>query len=139
MLHACVGIKAETKEMAGKFRDAVKQNPDEPELLNNYAWLLASNPDAAVRDGPEAVRLATHACELAHYRVIAYVDTLAMAYAEAGQFDEATKNAYAALQMASKAGDQASMDKNRQMLESFRVRQPYYEIPGQSAGAIPGQ
>jgi len=136
LLHACVGIKTETEEMAVKLRDAAKQNPDVPEALNNYAWLLAANPDATVRDGNEAVRLATHACDLTHYQVIAYVNTLALAYAEAGRFDEAIKTAQTAREMASKAGDQALMDKNQQMIESFQVRQPYYEIPGQNAGAL---
>ncbi len=52
----------------------------------DLAWLLATCPDARVRDGRRAVSLARHALELAR----AHPDlpeTLAAAYAEAGNFE----------------------------------------------------
>jgi tetratricopeptide (TPR) repeat protein len=55
----------------------------------NLAWVLATSPDASVRDGSRAVQLATRAVELTHHRSLEAVDTLAAAYAEVGRFEDA--------------------------------------------------
>jgi tetratricopeptide (TPR) repeat protein len=57
--------------------------------LNEHAWRRATYPVAKLRNGPEAVENATKACELANWKVAACVDTLAAAYAEAGDFASA--------------------------------------------------
>jgi len=72
--------------------------------LNNLAWVLATCPDAGLRNGPEAVRLAGHACELTHYGRPLFIGTLAAAYAEAGRFPEAVTTAEKAEQLATSAG-----------------------------------
>jgi len=58
---------------------------------NGLAWILATCPEEKFRDGEKAVRHATRACELGGWKVAAYLDTLAAAYAEAGRFEEAAK------------------------------------------------
>ncbi len=50
------------------YRLALKTHPNMSELLNNLAWLLATCPDASLRNGPEAVEIAEKACQLAHYK-----------------------------------------------------------------------
>jgi hypothetical protein len=50
------------------------------------AWLKATCPDAAFRDGKGAVKLAKRACELTGDREGMCLDTLAAAHAEAGDF-----------------------------------------------------
>ena len=67
----------------------MKAQPDQEGVLNNLAWLLASCPNAAFRNGPEAVRLATRACESTGYAKPLLIGTLAAAQAEAGRFDDA--------------------------------------------------
>ena len=42
------------------FQEAVRLAPDSPLALNGLAWFLATYPDATLRNGPEAVRLAEH-------------------------------------------------------------------------------
>ena len=51
-----------------RYRRALQIHPDLPDLLNNLAWLLATCPDASLRNGPQAVRHAENACELTHYQ-----------------------------------------------------------------------
>jgi tetratricopeptide (TPR) repeat protein len=62
---------------------------DQPWRFNSYAWALATSPVAAYRDGPAAIGYARRACELTSWKSDPELDTLAAAYAEAGQFDKA--------------------------------------------------
>jgi tetratricopeptide (TPR) repeat protein len=59
------------------------------EHLNGHAWRQAAYPAAELRNGPEAIENATKACELTNWQNPAYVDTLAAAYAEVGDFASA--------------------------------------------------
>ena len=108
-------------------RLALKSHPKIPALLNNLAWLLATCPDASLRNGPEAVKYAERACELTHYWETLLIGTLAAAYAEAGRFDDAILMAQKACAMASKSGEQDLLEKNQKLLELYRARQPYHE------------
>jgi TPR repeat protein len=56
---------------------------------NDYAWFLATSPEAKDRDGREAVRLAERAVR--QRRDCNTLDTLAAAYAEDGQFEKAVE------------------------------------------------
>lgn len=62
------------------FEQAVQQDPDYPNLLNSWAWQLATCPNAKYRNGSLALRLA---------KKTKHLDTLAAAYAETGEFDDA--------------------------------------------------
>ena len=83
-----------------EYRQVLAVKPDQPEALNNLAWLLATCSDAAVRDGAEAVRLAEQACRLSGYKQARALGTLAAAYAEAGRFPEAVEAAQKSIEMA---------------------------------------
>jgi tetratricopeptide (TPR) repeat protein len=56
---------------------------------NNLSWLLATCPDQGSRNGRRAIELARRACELTDWKVVECVDSLAAAYAEAGEFAKA--------------------------------------------------
>jgi hypothetical protein len=101
----------------------------EPALncLNNLAWLLSTAERAENRDGRRALRFAERACELTQYRETIMVGTLAAAYAEAGRFGDAVATAEKACALAAQKGDQALLEKNRQLLELYRGGKPYHE------------
>ena len=70
------------------FREALRLNPNHAKSLDRLARVLAAAPDAALRDGAEAMRLATRAAELTGGRQPAVLDALAMAFAEASPYPD---------------------------------------------------
>ncbi len=74
------------------------------------AWLRATCPVARVRNGKEAVEAATNACELTNWEKWEYIDALAGAFAEAGDFEKAVNYQEQAIQMLGVAdGDRREM------------------------------
>jgi tetratricopeptide (TPR) repeat protein len=57
--------------------------------LNARAWRHATYPVAELRNGPKAIENATKACKLTNWQIPGFVDTLAAAYAEVGDFASA--------------------------------------------------
>lgn len=104
-LAAALDASGRTAEAAEHFRLALKSRPNSPQALGGLALILATDTDAGLRNGAEAVRLAEQACKLTGNRSYTLLDTLAAAYAEAGQFADAVKTARLAADLAAKAGD----------------------------------
>jgi Flp pilus assembly protein TadD len=82
------------------YQRALQLEPEGPSPKNNLAWLLATCPDASLRNGNRAVELATQANELSGGERPIMLRTLAAAYAEAGRFSEAVETAQRALRLA---------------------------------------
>ncbi|MGB8412533.1 MAG: hypothetical protein WCE23_06880 [Candidatus Binatus sp.] len=93
---------------------------NQPEIFNRYGWTLATSPIAAYRDGSAAIQYSQRACELTSWSRGPVLDTLAAAYAEAGQFDEAMKWQTSAVQLDRDA------DKDYEVrLAMYRRREPF--------------
>lgn len=73
----------------------VSKNAD---FLNRAAWALATATVDELRDGRAALMAARSACEIVSYQTPEYLDTLAAAYAEAGDYLSAVKAVESALQ-----------------------------------------
>jgi tetratricopeptide (TPR) repeat protein len=83
------------------FRQAVHLKPNWPVPLNDAARIMATHTNQEVRDAAEAVRFAERAAELTGHQNVSILDTLALAYAGAGQFDRAVATVEAAIGLAS--------------------------------------
>lgn len=68
---------------------SIQLDPENMEVWNALAWTLATCPDSNYRDGEFAILAATKACELSEWKHAATFDTLAAAYAEAENFEQA--------------------------------------------------
>jgi len=81
---------------SGKYQKAIRDftegseiDPRNAEAFNQLAWLQATCLDNSIRNGNQAIKAATKACELANWNNPSYLDTLAAAYAESGDFARA--------------------------------------------------
>jgi len=115
------------RESVPFYRAALKAWPDSVETLNNLAWLLAASADAQIRNGAEAVKLATRACELTGHREPMLLGTLAAAHAEAGQFPDAVRVAEKAIEFARTSNQPAIVQRNQELLELYRAGKVYHE------------
>ena len=112
------------EEAITHFTEVLRFKPDLVEVLNNLAWLLATHSDTRLRDASRAVELAERASELTGGQNAEILDTLAAAYAAAGQFDRAVTTAQEALALASATGDDELANHIRKRLELYRQAEP---------------
>lgn len=119
------GAKGEFALAAHAFLQAIRYQPDDPFLLNRAGWLLATAPDARVRDGARALSLARHAVELTRRQDSVSLDTLAAAHAEVGEFDAAVIAAREALAVARATQETAIVPELEQRRALYESRQPF--------------
>jgi tetratricopeptide (TPR) repeat protein len=132
-LHAHFGAllaqSRQPKRAIEAYRKAMHLDPEMFEAPNNLAWLFATHPDAEIRDRVEAVALAEKAVKLGGRQHAFLLGTLAAAYAEAGRFPDAIKTAEEAIELATKNGQGALADKNRELLSAYREGRPWRDDP----------
>jgi protein O-mannosyl-transferase len=107
-------------EAIAQYDQTLAINPRDIEALNNTAWILATWPEAAFRDGPRAVKLAERADSLTHGESPVISATLAASYAEAGRVPDAVKTAERALQLANALGNATRADSIRAQIALYQ-------------------
>ena len=116
-----------TAQAVAHYRSALAINQERPDTLNNLAWILATDPHAEIRNGADAVKLATSACSLTGYQSPLMMGTLAAAYAEAGNFDEAIATGQQAHDLAVAEGKTDLAAKNNELLVLYQAHKPCRE------------
>ena len=106
--HTCLGNallrRGSVKEAIAQYENAIALAPEDPHSRINMAWVLATAPDASIRDGIKAVEFAQQAMELSGGNDPKFLRTLAAAYAESGRFSEAITTARQAMMTATVQG-----------------------------------
>jgi tetratricopeptide (TPR) repeat protein len=74
---------------ASDYRQSIQLDGSDVNALNNLAWILATSPNGALRNGTEAVQFASQACRATDYARADLLSTLAAAHAESGDFTSA--------------------------------------------------
>jgi Tfp pilus assembly protein PilF len=120
-------IQGRTNEGLAEFQRSLALQPNQIDALNDLAWLMATSAHAEIRNGAEAVKFASRACQLAGNKQPILIGTLAAAYAEAGRWDEAIAAAQKAHDWAVADGQKGVAEKNLQLQQLYRSHQPYRE------------
>ena len=107
------------------YNTALQINPDDTQALNNLAWMLATWPDALIRDGAKVVALAERAVVLTDNKEPRTIATLAAALAESARFPEAVKAAERAVELARDQGNSALADSIRGQVEVYHASPPF--------------
>jgi Tfp pilus assembly protein PilF len=111
-------------ELAAKYYERGQGlDPNFLPVSNQGAWELATQPGANFRSGALALRSAKQICEATNYQQSDYLDTLAAAYAETGQFDLAAQTARQALAATTARPDQIPAMQSR--LKLYEAGKPY--------------
>ena len=103
-----------------------EKNEERSGLLNNLAWILATSTEDNLRDGKKAIALGLEACEITEYNAAHILSTLAAAYAETGDFDEAIKWSKKAVKLGAHE-EHAQLDQLEKELKSYEEKKPWRE------------
>ena len=123
LLGLALDVAGRRKEAVQVFLSGLKGEPNNVKILRELAWIRATSKDAQLRNGAEAVLLATRAVELAPSDPDIQ-QVLAAAYAENRQFDSALGTARKALQLAEAVGNQGLSNLIRRCIPAYQNRQP---------------
>ena len=115
--------KHDSARAANDLRAMLALAPDSPKALSQLAWILASSPDAALRDAREAIAAGENAVRLTHARDADALAALAAAYAEAGSWTEAIDTARRGIERI--GGDPGALEIARARLAQYEGRVPY--------------
>jgi protein O-mannosyl-transferase len=115
----------EVDEAISHYQEAIRLKPDFPQALNNLAYILASAADPKFRDGAKAVQLAERANQLCEDPAPTLMDTLAVAYAEAGRFPEAIKTSQKAIDLARASNEEDLAKAIEARMSLYRAGRPY--------------
>ncbi len=117
------------QEAVQHYRKALALQPASAMILNELAWTLATAPDGAARNGPEALEVGQKAVKLSGENNPAILDTLAAAQAECGRFSEAVKTVEQALSLANAQGNASLAAQLADRLTLYKAGKPYRETP----------
>lgn len=113
-----------SREAIGHYREALRLHSGWAFPANNLAWLLATHPDAALRNGAEAVALIEPVTIAEGESNATTLSTLAAALAESGDFERALAVASKALALATKANTPSEIQSLRTALQLYRSSKP---------------
>jgi Flp pilus assembly protein TadD len=119
-LSVALAKTGKTGQAVTHLKKTLTLSPDWVEPINDLARILATSQDSSLRNPDEAIRLAQRGCELTKYQEADSLDTLAVAYASAGNFSEAVYYAKEALSLAKPSSETALVEKIRSHLYSFQ-------------------
>lgn len=108
-------------EAIDQYEEAIQTDPElDAFVYSSLAWILATAPDAELRNPTRAIELARTACELAGWIEDESLGVLAAAHAAKGEFSDAVKWQERACAVARK--DRQALQLKR--LDAYRIGKP---------------
>ena len=140
-LYGANWLKGDFREAIADCRIVVRLNPGASFYWRELSMMLSCCPGASVRGEQEAVEAARKACELSEWKDPLCLATLAEAFANSGDFEQAVRFQKQALAMTDWPASQR--DEMRRRLALYQQGKPYREailnsVPGPSANPTAG-
>lgn len=125
LLSAILADREKVARQIKQLRSLIEKHPTDVLLLINAAWILSTDPNASLRDGPAALKYAERAAKISGGDDPRAFDVLAAAYAEVGQFTDASLAEKRAIQLTT---DEVMTKQLQQRLELYDSRKPYRDL-----------
>jgi superkiller protein 3 len=116
--------KGADKEAVDAWQQSLAIAPGQIVVQNSLARLLATAPEASLRDGPKAVALAMQANQASGGGNPVILETLAAAYAQAGSYKQAADTARRALELAAAKNDSALVATLKKEISGYETNTP---------------
>jgi Flp pilus assembly protein TadD len=126
-------------EAIAQYQAVLKIRPGQPEACNylgRAAWVLATSPEASIRNGAKALDLAGQMERLSNGKDPLVIMVLAAANAEAGRFPEAVAAAERAQQLAVQHGNNSLADVLAGQIKLYQAGTPFRD-PGKPVAPTP--
>jgi len=136
-LGICLTKTGKIHDGIAQYEEALRLKPDLVTAQNDLAWLLATRTPAEGGAPVRAVTLAQGVCERTGNHVATHLDTLAAAYAAAGQFDKAIATAEEAVELARSAGQMQLVSRIEMRLRLYQTGRAYHQSEGGASLQVP--
>jgi tetratricopeptide (TPR) repeat protein len=120
-------LKGRIAEALAHWRKVLAAEPSDIRVLNQAAWVLATNDEPLFRSGTEAVNLSERAVQVSGGRQPRILATLAASYAETGQFPRAIETARQALDLATQQNNRQLVEGLNAMIALYQAKTPFRE------------
>jgi tetratricopeptide (TPR) repeat protein len=118
------GNQGKVKEAVTQLREIVRLQPDNIDWLSQLAFILATCPDDSIRNGTEAVKLAEKAVSLSQGQDPASLDSLAAAFAELRDFEQAVQFSEQAMSLAYRQNKMALVQTFKSRIDLYKAHSP---------------
>lgn len=131
-LAECLQLQGRSDKADALFSEALRKFQD-PDIVNGYAWFLATCPDANWRDPDKAMGILKQIPEDRLASTCYYQGTLAAIFAAQGRYNDAVAAAERAIAFGLEIGDNPFVAGTRSRLDLYRAGQPYVlPMPGEN-------
>jgi len=112
------------KEAIADYEMTIELDEDYPDVTNNLAWILATCPEASIRDPKRAVELARRQAEARDMKEPGDIDTLAAALAATGEYEQAVTMQEKAIELLT---DEGEIKEFTSRLDLYKAGKPYFQ------------
>jgi tetratricopeptide (TPR) repeat protein len=127
-LSIAMNQQGRTEEAIAHAQKALELLPASFAIQNHLAWMLSTARQAYLRNGTRALELAIKANQSSGSKHSQFLRTLAAAYAETGQFQDAVKTAQDALQIAESQFNTELADDLRREIKLYASGQRFEDV-----------
>lgn len=120
--------RSQVEEELASLRETLRGAPDDLEALASLAWILATTPHDALRDGKAALRLAEKANGRTRGKDPGILTILAAAQAECGVFRRAVATARDAQRLYESSGEEPQRIAVAMQLREYEAGHPHREL-----------